>query len=726
MGLFITSFFLVFISSYLLTSVLSPKKSSVGFNYVFLIAFAQIILTFETLSLFNSIKQFWVLFFNVIFLLISIFVWHKKSKPLWCPDLKPFRTRVFNSFKLDKSLAWLFFGFCIFILSVVILCLIMPITNMDAQSYHFARSLFWIFNGNLNHFDIADVRNLCLPINSEILYSWVLLFTRRDLFLGFFAFVGYLISIFSVYNILGLIGYSTRKKLWVIFILSSFASVIVQASSTETDIIIAGLVTSSLFLFWYALKNNEKIPLLMSALAYAIAIGTKTTAIIAIPGVGLFFLALAISYKKKDFYKPLLKFIGLGIIFFLIFSSYNYILNYIQFKNIIGSQGLMEVTKNYYGIKAVPANFIKSIFLFFDFTGFKWSDYIGKDIAQLKFLILNFFHLAQYKDGMYSLDLIPNRLLLEPLMGAGVLGLIVFLPCLAWSFVKPVFKHKSKKTWILLGFASLFVINLLVLSYLIAFMVFSVRFIMFFMVLSSPILSYSYLKAKNPLKYVIIAFSLFYLMAVSTHLWARPLNKIIPLLIKNPSILALKERAECTGFEKIQEYHDSTCVLRDLIKTQYTTDNLILAFFNTEDPISLIKELSFDGYKIDFATLENAQNIDFKKYNIVITPNNGQRATTITDYENRKNEFKVINGNLVIVKNDPVMCLYTSNAAAPPTKDGKERPPYKVQCGMSKYFLEDNNLEQFEASGIVHPTDKKPSFYLLFRNTKLPLYMKRN
>ena len=317
MGLFIISFIMVFVSSYLLTSVLAqketdaqlaPKKSLVGFNYLFLIAFAQIILTFEVLSLFTAIKPFWVLAFNLIFLLASTYIWRKKSKPLWTADLTSLRTRVFNSFKLDKSLAVLFVGFCVFITSAVILCAVMQISNMDALGYHVARSLFWVLNGNLNHFEIADVRNICLPINSEILYSWVILFVKKDVFLGFFAFAGYILSIYSVYNILGLIGLSTRKKLWTIFILSSFSSVIVQASGTETDIIIAGLITTSIFLFWHSLKNNEKTPLIMSALAYAIAIGTKTTAIIAIPGVGLFLLALSIYFKKKEFYKPLLTF----------------------------------------------------------------------------------------------------------------------------------------------------------------------------------------------------------------------------------------------------------------------------------------------------------------------------------------------------------------------------------------------------------------------------------
>lgn len=724
MGLFILSFFLVFTSSYLITSVLAPKKSSVGFNYLLITAFAKIILTFEILSLFSAIKEFWVLGFNLAFLFGSAFIWNKKGRPLWSLDTKSFTRRILNSFKLDKTLAVIFIGFFIFLLASIILCIFIPTSSMDALAYHVARSLFWVINGNLNQIDVADIRNICLPINSEILYSWVLLFIKKDVFLGFFSFAGYLLSIFSVYNILGLIGFSTRKKLWTIFMLSSFASVIVQTSGTETDIIVSGLLTSSILLFWHHLKKEEKTPLFMSALAYAIAIGTKTTAIIAIPAVGLFLTALSISYKKKDFYKPLLIFIGFGIINFFVFSSYNYILNYINFKNIFGSESLMQANTNYYGIKAIPANLIRYFFLFIDFTGFRWSDYIGQDILNFRSAALNFFHLGQIKEGLYSMTAIPNRTLIEPLMGAGVLGFLVFLPCLLWSFIKPVFKRKSKRILIIFGFGVLFLINMLVMSYLLAFMVFSARFVMTFMVLSAPVLTYSYLKNKNPLKYIIIAFSLFYMICVTTHLWPRPLVKITKLMIKKPSISELRNRTKCMTFEEQTDYKDSICVLRDKIEKHYSTKNKILGFFSSADNIFLIKELYFKGYDIDFATLEDAEKIDFSKYNIIIMPNVGQVATYIKDYKNRKGELQITEKGLVLKKKRPVVCIYHPNTTLPKRKDGQELYPYKVLCGVTKEFLDKRNLAPFAAAGVIFEQSDSPYFYIIYRNKNIPIYWK--
>lgn len=723
MFLFLISFLLVFVSSYFLASVISPKKSALGFIYILLIAFAQLVLTFEILSLFTAIKQFWVLGVNILFLIVSIYIWNKSSKLLWGLNYSDFRNKAINSLKLDKSLMWLYVGFCVLIIVSITLCLLLPVTNADAEAYHVARSLFWVLQGSLNHFNIADIRNLCLPINSEILYAWVILFLKNDSFLGFFSFIGYLLSIVSIYSIMGLLGYCTRKKLWVIFILSSFASVIVQISGTETDIIIASLILSSIFLFWYGLKKNQKTPVYMASLAYAIALGTKTTAIIAIPAAGLLLFTLCFYLKK---YKPLLLFLSFGLINFLIFSAYNYVLNFIHFSNFFGPTSFMVVSKNYYGIKGLVANLIKYIFMFIDFTGFRWSDYIGPSIVHSRDSILNSLHLGYIKDGLYTMPYTVNRFLIEPIMGAGILGFLVFLPCLIWALIKPIFKLKSKKTWFVFTFALVFIINLLTISYLLVYMSFSVRFIMSFIVISSPILVYSYLSPKNPLKYVIIVFSLFYLIGVSTHLWARPFYRIAKILNERHSLSYVRDIARCKTYDPQPQYSISACLLAERIKDRFSPNNKILAFINTSDNIYLLKALEFEDYKIDFRTMEDLPKLDLNDYNIIISPHRAQTATLIKDYEQRKNEYKIIGKKMITSKDNLVPCIYIKNPAIQSAKNKEVLYPFQVQCGMSKNFIEKNHLKIIGATGIIKPKAKQYNYFIIYRNTKLPLRLKKS
>lgn len=711
MSLFIVSFILVFLSSFFITSILEPRKSILGFIYLFLIAFAQIILTFEILSLFTAIQEFWILTANVTFFALSTTLWLKKGSPLWSLDFKSFWTRFKNSLKLDKSLIWLFVGFCIFIIINLILCLTMPITSADGRSYHVARCLFWISQKSLNHFDVADIRCLCLPINSEILYSWVILFIKKDVLLGFFSFVGYLISIISAYNIIGLLGYCTRKKLWVVFILSSLPCVIVQASGTETDIVIAGLISSCFFLFWYALKNNKKAPLYMASLAYAIAIGTKTTSILMLPSIILFMIFLCFYYKK---YKHFLSFLILTLINFLIFSSYNYILNYIQFSNFMSPQSFMVVSKNYYGFKGAISNFIKYIFMMIDFTGFKWGDYLTPQMTNLRTYILTSMHLIYIKDGLYSIPYyFANRLLLEPIIGAGILGFLIYIPCLVWALLKSLLtRFKYKKVLFLSIFAIMFIINILSISYFLAYMLFSVRFVMAFMVLSSPILIYSYLSNKNPIKYVIILFALFYLICVSSHLWARPFCKLVEMYKEHPSITYIREAAGCKDYKP--NYTDASCQLAEEIKNHYSTNMKILAFASSSSNIFAIKRLEFEGYKIDFKRLEEINKIKINDYNLIVLPIIGQNATIITDYEKRKGEYKLVGNKILIKKDNLVPCIYKKNKNILYSKEADY--PYSTYCNINPLYFKKRNSKLQQIVGQKRFSAYTGDAFIIYKN----------
>ena len=74
------------------------------------------------------------------------------------------------------------------------------------------------------------------------------------------------------------------------------------------------------------------------------------------PGIFIFILGISLFLKKN---RQLGFFIISTIINFILFASYNYILNYFDFSNFFGPDYFMVVSKNYYGIKGLFANLIK-------------------------------------------------------------------------------------------------------------------------------------------------------------------------------------------------------------------------------------------------------------------------------------------------------------------------------------------------------------------------------
>ena len=232
--LFAISFLMVLISSYFISCSFAEKNEQnknygpTPFLYLLLTIFAQVIITFEALSIFKAINETNVIILNILFLISSIILWNKKHKPIYIPALKTNFIKIFKALKRDKILMIMGFGFVFLIISAIILAIIMPVFGGDALAYHLNRASYWLHQGSLNHFTIADDRNIVMPINSEILYLWNLLFFKNDYGLYFISFFGYIGAIFSIYNILEYFKFSQRKILWTIFIVSSFASVIVR------------------------------------------------------------------------------------------------------------------------------------------------------------------------------------------------------------------------------------------------------------------------------------------------------------------------------------------------------------------------------------------------------------------------------------------------------------------------------------------------------------------
>ena len=611
-------------------------------------------------------------------------------------QIKAYLSRIWNSLWLDKYLLVLGLAF-IFMCGVSLwLISFMPVVNPDAEAYHVVRSLFWISQGNLNHFDYSDIRAIVLPINSEILYAWLLIFLKKQMWFGAVSFSGFLLTLASLWGILTNIGLSVRRRLWVILILSSFASVIVQISGTETDIIISGLVISSMYLFWEYLKKNSKILVFMSALAYALAVGTKTPAIMLIPGVGLWMSALAFYYHKKDFCKYLGYFIAFAFLSFILFSSYNYVLNFIDYGNIAGSKSFMEVHVNEDGLLALPANFIKYIFMFFDFTGFRWNEYVGNYIVQFKEFLLSTLGLSGVSDGLYSLPLDSlNQSLIEPVMGMGILGFALFLPCWFVSLIKPIF-IRNKQVFLIFSFAMVLFFAVSVMSLQINYMVFSIRFLTCFCIIAAPILACSYFKKNSLFKFIVVFFALFYLIFVSTNLWARSAYKIYKYFKQGATISQVRSIAHCSGFYKsvdqnpelINNYpiFNEVCTVRDNIKS-IDKKNKILFLSSTSDSVLLIKLLEFEGYSIDFNIIENLSNIDFKKYNLILVMDDVQQSTNVVNFDKVNSNYKYIV--------DGVICGYFDRKDKLIISKGKY--PYKVLCSLEPLFYKIKGYRHYKS-----------------------------
>ncbi|MBQ8476263.1 DUF2029 domain-containing protein, partial [bacterium] len=483
------------IASYFISCVIN------NFLGIYIAFFAFVVLNIEILSLFRAINDINILIFSFLNHVFSFLFFKYKKANFLKADID--FSKIKNAFLLDKSLILLTGAWFILILVSGFLAYVMPPLEPDSQTYHFIRAYYYAKNQSLAHFDTNDIRALIMPFNSEIIYTYIFSLKHKFYNFALLSYFSYFAIITALWQILSYLKYSIRKKLYTIFLLSSLASIVVEMSCLQTDIVAGALFISAFALF---LKKKNFI----SALSIALALGVKTTAIIMI----IPYLIALFLLNKKDFWR----YLGFIALNFIIFSSYNYILNFIQFQNPVTNHSAYLGHKFWGGFSGYISNLIHFTFQFFDFTGFSWGYYLNYKIFAIKDFIFEALNLNPDIGNNVAHSAI-NITTDEQITGFGVLGLLALIP----SIIKG-FYSKSKILFLL---SLCFILNILILARFMAYMEYSIRFIAAFAILSASTLVLIYRK-KGIYKNILTAFCIFYMAVIPIHIRRAPFYKIYP------------------------------------------------------------------------------------------------------------------------------------------------------------------------------------------------------
>ena len=680
--LFFISLTLVLISTFFITAVLSRNsKSNLFLIYFFILGFAQIVLSFEVLSLLNLIRTKEFLCINGVFFLFSFCFWLFKEKPI--PKLNLFDElfKIKIALKLDKTLFILSVLFILFIFVKLLNIFVLPPSWGDALVYYFPRCLSWIYNGSINHYVVPDVRELIMPVNMDFLYTWLFLFFKNARATAIFSFISYIGGLIVIYNLLGYFNVIIRRRLWSIYVFSAFSLIGSLLQSPCADIFIGSLILSSVYLFVVYAKENNKTALYISTLSYVLAIGTKTTALLVSPAVFLLFFIVLLKYKRNKFIKESFVFLFLMFINFIIFASYNYILNFIQFLHPISNLTHVLLNKFFGGINGYIFNLTKYIFVLFDASGIDNFHFYNEFITsiQQKFLSLFGMNATSYLSPYYPDDYVFDSKV-SPLNGyLGLIGLFSLVPSIFISVKRLIQRRFYDKNLVinLLGF--LYVLNILLFSGVMFFTSFNMRYLITFVVISSPALIYSYVYSfKNIYKLIVTALVAFYLFSF-------PIANELPYLIyvlKNPNIRSWKNITR-----------DEISIANYLKKNNYR--KVLLYISGKHISCFDIEKLKLDGFKIDKLLLENLESYDISNYDYIIT-----------------DEYEFSSSNLLYIPNK--FCVYLdSNKNI--VEYNKKSEIVKAKCKIPfEYFKEQGFIDDsYSINGL--------SSFKLFKNKKYTL-----
>jgi hypothetical protein len=171
-------------------------------------------------------------------------------------------------------------------LVLLFLVLYVPPNNYDSLQYHLTRAITYLRHGSLDAYATPDLRETIFPANSEILILWPIAFWAQERTAGLVQWLAWLGSGVALLGIGRRLGFRVAPALTAALAFLSFPAVLLQASTTQNDLLTTFFVLCA-FAFVAEVAAEGRSALLLAATALGLAVGTKSTAALAVPGLAL-------------------------------------------------------------------------------------------------------------------------------------------------------------------------------------------------------------------------------------------------------------------------------------------------------------------------------------------------------------------------------------------------------------------------------------------------------
>lgn len=182
--------------------------------------------------------------------------------------------------------------------------------NYDSMTYHMSRVIHWIQNSSIAHYPTNIVRQLYAGPLAEYIILHLQIITGADYFANlvqWFSFIGCIIGVSLISKLLKA---DIRGQIFSSAIVAAIPMGILQASSTQNDLVTSFWLVCFVYYLLNLMKTNNNKSIILYSCASGISLGlallTKATAyIFAFPFLILFAVSIIKDLKAKAF-KPIL------------------------------------------------------------------------------------------------------------------------------------------------------------------------------------------------------------------------------------------------------------------------------------------------------------------------------------------------------------------------------------------------------------------------------------
>jgi hypothetical protein len=261
-------------------------RATVGFLLAaYLLATAELVALAEILSPFHAVTRLGYLTAGAATLLAAGAIWWARGRPR--PPLPALsRLRELRSEPFLLILAGVVFLAVVYELVVGVTT---PPDNWDSLWHHLVRAALWrqnhavgtIWNSNVQLGLNAD------PPNAELQILFGLVLLGRDTLATLpqlFAECALLIAVFGMAR---RVGFTREASAFAALLTATLSQVALQSVTTQNDLVVAAAVAAA----GYFILGNSRSELILAGVAVGLALGTKLTAVFALPALALIALA---------------------------------------------------------------------------------------------------------------------------------------------------------------------------------------------------------------------------------------------------------------------------------------------------------------------------------------------------------------------------------------------------------------------------------------------------
>lgn len=312
----------------------------------------------EVLSLFSLINFIytsisWLLLFLILFSLN-----YKKLKKINLNTFKTFKETI-KEFPLLSIIIFVILGITYF------LALVYPPNTWDSMTYHMSRVMHWMSNQSLAFYPTAIDRQLFQMPFAEIVILHLQILSGSDYYANLVQWVAYLASCFVIIQIAKEFGLCRFYQLVSVIIFLTIPMAILQASSTQNDLVVSFFILCFALYMLRLIKNFNLENVIFASLSLGLALFTKGTAWIYCAGVGVVLSIPILISSTNDIRKLILKFslLTLTVLFALVLNFGHLARTYIYYGVPIstGSESINYFSENY-SFKSISVNITRNIF----------------------------------------------------------------------------------------------------------------------------------------------------------------------------------------------------------------------------------------------------------------------------------------------------------------------------------------------------------------------------